>query len=259
MSSPVTSEPEASDLPLLRFENLSALPGVAHGLATRSGGCSPEPWNSLNLSVSTGDTADNVRENRARLLRALGLQKLSHQNQVHGTTVVRLSGEETDTPPHDAQISDVPGLALLTLGADCPGLLACDPERRMVGVAHAGWRGAVAGIVPQWLDAFARAGSPAKDLHVAIGAGIGPCCYQVGPEVVAQAQAWPGGQRAVEERDGRSYFDIRALLRMQLEDRKVASLEVAPYCTACNPTLFYSHRQSGGRTGRFGLAIGLLA
>lgn len=255
MSSPATSDPLPS---LLRFANLSALPGISHGLATRRGGCSPAPWDSLNLSISTGDSPERVRENRARLLRALNLERLSHQNQVHGTTVVRLRGDETETPPHDAQISDVPGLALLTLGADCPGLLACDPERRRVGVAHAGWRGAVAGVVPAWLDAFAQAGSPAGSLHVAIGPGIGPCCYEVGAEVVERARAWPGGAQAVERRDGRSFFDIRALLRSQLDDRGVASLEISPWCTACSPELFYSHRQSGGRTGRFGLAIGLL-
>src|SRR5947209_8503099 len=180
--------PSAASLPLLRF---SQFDGIRHAVSTRHGGISPVPYASLNMSVSTGDSEDNVTVNRRRLVEALGgsadrtlVGRLSHGNHV---SVFR----RDDTLPDeqvfrsDGVVSDVPGLFVLLTFADCVPLLFWDTARGVIGAAHAGWRGTALGIAPAVIQTMVEDfGSNPADVVVGIGPSIGPCCYAVCHDVL---------------------------------------------------------------------------
>ncbi|MEX1020438.1 MAG: polyphenol oxidase family protein, partial [Litorilinea sp.] len=177
----------ANGVVTLGFESLAALPVQGH-VATRHGGVSPAPWQSLNFSVSRGDTPDRVAENRRRLAAALDVDadKLVRCQQVHGTDVQCVDGEHAGVVPvaADALITATPGVPLALVFADCTPILLYDTARHALGVCHAGWRGTVAGAAVATLRAMQRvyATRPA-DVRVGIGPSIGPASYEVGAEV----------------------------------------------------------------------------
>lgn len=252
---------DSTKRPARTFVSLLGIPWLRHGIFGRAGGVSPPPWESLNLSASTGDCPERVAENRERLRRWLGAEVLTPQNQVHSCVVIAIDGPEgmvIARGPHDGQVTHTPGIGLLTLGADCPGILAVDPVRRALGVAHAGWRGSVGGIALELVRAMSlHYGSQAEDLIVGLGPAIGGCCYTIGEEVAEKIAAWPGGDRAltpaIKLPEIPRRADLRRLIQSQLQGVGVQKIEISPDCTQCRSDLFFSHRQSGGTTGRFGL------
>ena len=252
----------ASPLPLYRFGSLAAFPELLHAVATRHGGVSRGPFASLNMSRSVGDAPENARVNRERLCRAAGVrhEELVTCGLVHGTRAlpVSLAHRGGFFPATDALLTDVPNVPLMLCFADCVPIILYDPERRAVGLVHAGWRGTLAGMAASAVAQMAITyGSRPANLRAAIGPAIGPCCYEVGPEVVARVQAaFPDAASLLsDDHDGRAHFDLWEANRQQLLAAGVGQVEVAGLCTACHRDEFFSHRGDGGRTGRFGVVV----
>ncbi len=222
------------------------LPGARAAFTTRVGGTSEGAYASLNLGLLTGDERDTVAENRARAARALRREPASvlSGHQVHGASLqVRADPAEPNgfaepgapLAEADGQVTDTPGLTPAVLVADCLPVALSGP--RGVAMLHCGWRGLAAGIVV--------AGARAVDARAAaIGPGIGPCCYEVGEEVLA---SFAGLGPAVA--DGRM-LDLWEVARRLLAGAGVDTVESSELCTSCNADLFFSHRRDGGATGR---------
>ncbi len=214
--------------------------------SARTGGVSEPPYDSLNLAVLTGDRRDDVRHNRHRLAAALALDPgdVLIGRQVHGAAIARhesasepsaFADPGPDLPEVDAEVTGTPGLAPLVMVADC--LPVALSGSRGVAMLHCGWRGLAAGIVER--------GAREVDAEAAaVGPGIGPCCYEVGDEVL-EAFADLGNGVA----SGRM-LDLREVVRRLLERAGVERIEVSELCTSCEPELFFSHRRDGGDTGR---------
>ena len=222
------------------------LPGARAMFTTRVGGVSRGPYDSLNLGILTGDDRERVRDNRHRLSAALELDPGSVLigRQVHGADVAThdaapapnaFADPGPDLPEVDGQATTRPGLAPLVMVADCLPVALAGP--RGVAMVHCGWRGLAAGIVERGAIAVGASAS-------AIGPGIGPCCYEVGDEVLA---AFEGLGEGISE--GRM-LDLREVARRLLERANIDSVTTSELCTRCNPELFYSHRRDGPRTGR---------
>lgn len=225
------------------------LPGGRVAFSTRLGGVSEGPYESLNLGILTEDDPARVRENRNRLGRALGLDpnRVVMGLQAHGTEVT----EWTETPAYgtayaapgaglhetDGHTTTVPSLALLVLAADCLPIALVSPDR--VSMLHGGWRGLAGGIVERGLSSFET--PPAA----AIGPGIGPCCYEVGPEVLVAFEHLPGVASG-------PMLDLKAAARRLLERGGVERVEDVGLCTSCRPDELFSHRRDQGVTGRQG-------
>lgn len=237
---------------------------VAHGHSTRSGGVSSGPYASLNLSISTGDALSHVQENRRLLGQALGLEPiLPRLKMSHGVQVACLGPlfpRETDLAEADACITDQP-IPLCITTADCVPLIFYCPEKRAVGLAHAGWRGTVNGIAKETVAALQlRYGCRPAELRVAIGPCIGRCCFEVGPEVAQefshrfpqQAVVSPRHTAASGCHENKFEVDLHRANRLWLLAAGVAPehIQHCDLCTACRGDLFFSHRRTGGLTGR---------
>jgi len=249
---------------LYRFEGLSGVDKLPHAVLTRIGGISQGPYATLNLGHTVGDDLAAVAENHRRALGALGLEpgKVVSPYQVHGARVGVVGQAHLGTvqPATDALVTAVPAVPLLMRFGDCAPVLLFDPVRRVIGMAHAGWRGVVAGIVEATVRTMAeRLGCDPADLWAGIGPTIGPCCYTVGPEIVAAVEiACPPGVGVVRNVDGRTHLDLPAAVQAQLRAVGVGRIEDAGLCTACHVGEFFSHRAEHGRTGRFGVVMEVL-
>lgn len=240
---------------------------VAHGLLTRQGGVSAGPYASLNLSVSTGDAPDNVRANCLRAFHALERDSDSVADLwlVHSADVVVADaprGARDSLGKADALVTDRPGVTLFLRFADCVPVLLFDPRRRAIGIVHAGWKGTLAKIAAATVRVMAeRYGSRPADLLAGIGPSIGPCHYEVGPEVVAQTRAVFGASadKLLVRLNGRHHLDLWAANARALCEAGVdaARIQISGLCTACRVDEFFSHRAEKGKTGRFGALIGL--
>lgn len=234
--------------------------GFRHAFSTRMGGVSAPPFDTLNLGFHLGDDDEAVRENRARFAERLGLDgdQLFEQRQVHGTAVREVStsdlAEALADEEGDALIARIEGVGVAARTADCVPVLIAHPPSGHVGAVHAGWRGAVAGIVPRTIDAFSH---DAAELVVAIGPHIRVDAFEIGEEVAREMEdAAKGG--AVVRRDGENpRGDLFALLRLQLRDAGVpdAAIDDVGGCTLSDAAQFFSHRRERGKTGRHLSAI----
>ncbi len=244
---------------LYEFATLAGRAGLRHAISTRLGGVSPAPFASLNLTTARGDTRERVAENLRRLCAVMGLAPaaLVSPQQVHGAHVARVGREMRGriVAGCDGLVTSEPGVALLLRFADCVPLVVYDPTHHAVGVAHAGWRGTVAGIAVALVRAMqTEFGSRPEGLIAGLGPAIGPCCYQVGPEVVREvAAAFGAGDTLLPvQPDGSYHFDLWAANRRLMAQMGVRHIEVAELCTACHTDEFYSHRAEHGRTGHHG-------
>jgi YfiH family protein len=241
----------------------AAIPAAfRHGFTTRAGGVSAAPYDSLNLGGKWGDSAENVAENRRRLLLAARARVMYAVSQVHGTRVVRVAaGQDPDAVKDveaDGLCSAEAGLGLSIYVADCVPVLLADPRLGACAALHAGWRGTVAGMAGAGVTALVRGfGCRQEDLRVALGPCIGACCFDVGPEVVAAFEAaWPDAHAAgivVETRGFQPRIDLRRCLRLQFQAAGVLPehIDASSDCTVCDPAgRFYSFRHSGRLTGQ---------
>ena len=257
-------------VPYLVFPELAAEAGLVHGIFTRAGGVSDGPYASLNVSFAVGDERERVLENRRRAARALGADagQVYGARQMHGASwrVVDagLAPAAIEREPFDILLGGTPGHLLLLKFADCTPLLLWDPWRRWVAVAHAGWRGTAAGVAAVAVRALAAAGgSEPSDLWAGIGPCIGPCCYEVGAEVInAVSAAVPDGAAVWRAGAGdRPHLDLVAATRQQLQGAGLREERILRMdrCTACEPDTFFSHRALGFPAGRFAVAAGVRA
>ncbi|MEA3345074.1 MAG: peptidoglycan editing factor PgeF [Chloroflexota bacterium] len=237
---------------------------LIQGVFTRQGGVSREPWGSLNVGHTVGDDTRAVEVNHHRICQALDIPReaITTAHQVHGARVGRVGAEDQGTTlsSTDGLITDVPDVALMLRFADCVPLLFFDPHRPAVGLAHAGWRGTLAGIARKVVRAMAIAfNSQPEELIAGIGPSIGPCCYQIGWDLADRVQAqFPQWPDLIHWRcSDRPYLDLWRANQRQLEEAGVRSIALAQRCTACRVDEFFSHRAEGGRTGRFAVVIGL--
>jgi len=227
------------------------LGGARAAFSTRQGGVSEPPFDSLNLGLLTDDHEDAVNENRMRLARALDFEpeQVVFARQVHGTDLIehpiefrgsfvrsdRTKEPRNGVPDADGHIVRGPGLAALVFVADCLPVALAGPEG--VAMVHAGWRGLAGGIIGAGAEAVGATSA-------AIGPGIGPCCYEVGEEVLGAF-----GDLGQGIADGRM-LDLPEVARRLLAHAGVERVESAGLCTSCEPELFFSHRRDRGRTGR---------
>jgi YfiH family protein len=249
-------------LPLPLLQSPVIPEGFAHGFPTRAGGVSGPPYQTLNFARAWGDGREAVLQNRRRLLAALGVERLYMIRQVHGAQVVQIGAgdppETLDGAQGDAMITDQPGAGLGVFSADCVPLLFADPETGACGTAHAGWRGVVAGIASATVAAMAAAfGTRPAALRVAMGPAIGPCCFEVGDEVVAAFEARHPGARGlgvvVEGKGARAHIDLPRSLSLELQNAglPLSQLDASAPCTLCDPAArFYSYRRDNRRTGQ---------
>ncbi len=222
------------------------LPGARAVFTTRRGGHSAGPYASLNLGFATDDDPAAMERNRAGLPEQIGSGPPSFTYQVHGAEVRRITAAHPpdDTRPRvDGQATNLPGVAMAALVADClPIAVAGGGAAAML---HAGWRGLQAGVIAAGVRAVRDLGATAEpELAAAIGPGAGPCCYEVGDEVHAAF----AGYRDVRRGDN---LDLKAIARRQLLAAGVHTVHDIELCTLCAPAdLLYSHRRDGGVTGR---------
>lgn len=220
--------------------------GARAAFSTRLGGTSEGDYGSLNLGVLTDDEERVVRGNRRRLSAALGIDpdRVVIGRQVHGSDVLVHDGPQdpapwstagADPPEGDGHVIAEPGVAALVFVADCLPIALSGP--RGVAMVHGGWRGLAGGIVGRGAEAVGAT-------DAAVGPGIGPCCYEVGDEVLAAFA--PLGRRFA---DGRM-LDLAGVASALLERAGVERIEASGLCTRCSPELLFSHRGSGGRCGR---------
>jgi polyphenol oxidase len=232
---------------ILRSSLLSAFP---HGFTTRGGGVSPAPWDSLNLGRSVGDDPARVAENWARLEQTTGL-RFARVRQVHAARVVHLHAPGEPVEEADAVLSTTPGMAACVSIADCVPVLIADPASGAVVAVHAGWRGTVARAAAAGVRALV--GLPGVEparLVAAIGPSIGPCCYEVSPDLAARFEDDLG--EVARQVQGRWHVDLWAANRLVLLEAGLVAerVEVVARCTRCDIGRFFSHRRDGGHTGR---------
>lgn len=230
--------------------------GVPHGFFTRRGGVSEGPFASLNCSLSSADDPARVAENRARVARAMAVapDRLVGVQQVHGVVVARvgLPWPAGQGPAADALVTARPGVALGVITADCAPVLFADPSAGVVGAAHAGWRGAVAGVLEATLREMVALGAAPARVRAAIGPRIGQQSYEVGADLRSAVLA--GGSEhdawfAPGRRPGHWQFDLGGYCAARLRRIGLASIALLPADTAAEPERFFSHRRrtlSGG-------------
>ena len=226
-----------------------ALADVQHGFFTRKGGASSGIFEGLNCGLGSSDQADIVKINRHRVAAALNLppEALCAANQVHSADVVTVHEAQTDTvPTADALVTKTPGLALVILTADCQPVLFSDPKAGVVGAAHAGWKGAIAGILEATVEAMEDLGARREDITAVIGPSISQRAYEVGPEFFEDFLAEdPGYARFFANGDGDRYlFDLPAFGLYRLREAGVGHAEWTRHCTYSDPARFYSYRRS---------------
>ena len=239
---------------------LSALGLAEHAFGTRCGGVSGGPFSSLNVSFRVGDREEDVRRNLDLFREAFAIPhgNLVLMGQVHGERIHVIDSDEPPpacVPECDGLITARPGVALGVRTADCVPLFFVDPVRRVIGAAHAGWRGTALGMAGKMVAAFVEGfASRPEDILAAVGPAVGPCCYQVDDPVHAALAAHAGAKRFLKpcREEGRWMLDLALANRLQIGERGVpeTNIHMAELCTACRQELFFSHRASSGRSGR---------
>jgi YfiH family protein len=231
-------------------DNLASLKSVAHGFFTRQGGVSDGIYASLNCGLGSEDEPDAVRENRRRVVAHLAATDIVSAHQVHGTTALHVdqvwpSGVR---PKADAMVTATRGLALGVLTADCAPVLLADAEAGVVGAAHAGWRGAVAGVLEATIAAMENLGASRTRITAAVGPCIRQPAYEVGPEFKAEfLRQDPANGRFFTRGPGpggRPRFDLSAYALSRLQAARVVSAVQSDACTFAQPEEFFSYRGS---------------
>jgi hypothetical protein len=241
-------------------------PGLRNGISTRVGGYSQNELYSLNLGLKVGDLAQNLRRNRQKFCEAVGVttERVVSAGQIHGVQVARVDERNlgqriADT---DGLITNIFGIPLLLFFADCVPLLIYDPIHQAIGLSHAGWKGTLHSIGPRTLIAMQAAfGTDPADCLIGIGPSIGPDDYEVDKPVIdAIQQRWQEMDTFCQpSRANHWLLDLWTWNSQQLvvSGVKENNIFVAGVSTASNSELFFSHRASGGKAGRFGVLMSL--
>ncbi len=249
----------------LEILTAQALVPVHHGFFTRKGGASSGVFSGLNCGQGSSDQSAVVDINRGRVAAAMGVapDRLVTMNQVHSADVATLDGPPAERPRADAMVTATPGLALAVLSADCQPVLLADRAAGVIGAVHAGWRGALAGVLEATVAAMARLGADPERMVAVIGPTISQGAYEVGPDLLDAFLAEdPDSDRFFAQgRGDRLLFDLPGYGLARLRAAGVGRAEWTRHCTYSDPELFYSYRRAthGGEAdyGRLIAAIRL--
>ena len=236
---------------MIQARPLADLEGVQHRFFTRRGGVSAGLYSSLNCGYGSGDLPDNVRENRRRAAAAfeLGEPDLLTVHQFHSTDVLTVADQRWSSPgapKADALVTDRPGVVLAVLAADCAPVLFADGDAGVIGAAHAGWKGALGGVVDTTIAAMERLGARRERIRAAIGPCIGRDSYEVGPEFPAPFEAQDAGNAAFfrpAARAGHFLFDLAGYLAHRLQRAGIAA-SVSGHDTLAAGEDFFSYRRN---------------
>lgn len=248
----------------IRLHRSSVIPpGFVHGFPERTGGISTGARSSLNLGARWGDDRENVEANRRLLAEHAGYDpaQLVATRHVHGTNVFRVGEPLAPDAEFDGLVSDRVGPVLGAFAADCIPILFAEPQARVCGAAHAGWRGTVNGVAPNVIARMVEAGARADRIRVALGPSIGKCCFEVGPEVVEEFRAALGDLPGlVVPGPRKDHIDLRVASRAMLERAGVRPehIDDTPPCTRCEAERFFSYRRDGKDGGVHMAFIGLV-
>jgi polyphenol oxidase len=264
--SPIATRPDTLSIPtaLTDWE----IPGLVHGFGGRDSGVSVGPFASFNLARWVGDDPLSVAENWRRWNACYPNFNVALLSQVHGKLVHKIDrsgigsatvvsnhsdvSRDGNRPEGDGMVTATAGIALGIFTADCVPTLMVDADRRIVGALHAGWRGTIAGIAAEGVSAMVALGARAASIRAALGPSIGLCCFEVDTALAEDfARRIPGAAaHSRNGRPGKSYLDLRAILRDQLQRAglEAASITNVGPCTRCANDLFFSRRAVGGRT-----------
>ena len=238
-------------LPIIQSATLAAA-GVKHAFFTRNGGVSEGVYASLNGGVGSSDARENVAENKRRMAETLGVsaERFLVPFQIHSADCFAVDAPWTDRPRCDGLATTTPGLALGVTGADCGMILFSDPKAAVVGACHAGWKGALTGVIESTLAAMEKLGARRAETIVTLGPAIGPASYEVGPEFFAQFVAQsPEHARffSPSVKPEHKMFDLPGFIGMRVERAGVAQFENLDLDTYADETRFYSYRRTTHR------------
>jgi polyphenol oxidase len=237
----------------LQAAKLSALPGIRHAFFTRSGGVSQGIYASLNAGVGSADDPLKVAENRARMAKAVGAEPehLLTAYQIHSPDVVVAVEPWTQAtrPRADAIVTRMPGLAIGVSTADCGAILLADPRARVIGAAHAGWRGALSGVIEAAIEAMEQLGADRTRAVAAVGPMIRQRHYEVGSDLLDRfVAADPANTRFFAAgRNGHAFFDLAGYIAARLARAGITQVEDLELCTYAEPERFFSYRRSTHR------------
>jgi YfiH family protein len=236
---------------MLQAESLSALSGIRHGFFTRAGGVSDGIYASLNGGVGSEDSPAKVAENRARMAQSLNVapDRLLTCYQIHSPEVVvaETPWDASERPRADAIVTRTPGLAIGISTADCGPVLLADTEARVIGAAHAGWRGAITGVIEATIAKMEQLGAKRSRMVAAAGPMIRQPNYEVGQELVDRFVAIaPSNVRFFKpaKREGHAMFDLAGFVVSRLRRAEIAEIEDIGLCTYADPAQFYSYRRA---------------
>lgn len=250
--------------------SLAGQPGIRHAFFTRLGGVSDGFYASLNGGLGSHDEPSRVAENRRRMAEQLGVpaSHLVSLYQVHSAEVAVIEGPMAlaDRPRADAMVTRVPNLALGIATADCGPILFADPVGRVVGAAHAGWKGALTGVIAATVEAMVRLGSRRSDIVAVLGPTISQPAYEVGEDFRSRFSAEvPGSDVYFSEgaREGHAQFDLPGFIARRLGEAGIEKASALGLCTYADPERFFSYRRTTHRGeadyGRLISAISLAA
>ncbi|MFN0205258.1 MAG: peptidoglycan editing factor PgeF [Planctomycetota bacterium] len=244
---------------IYQFPRLAADPRLVHGISSR------EKNISYSVTDKYGEKYGDPTEARREFFDTLQIdpERAQFAGQVHGSRVAwvaeNVSGgalvRKNVINETDALITKTPDVGLFITAADCPPILMWDRKAGFLAAVHSGWRGTAVEIAVHTLREFAAAGSRAQNIQIGIGPGIGPCCYEVGAEVVECVPSRWRGSVVQLSAAGRPMLHLRKWIMLQIEEAGVPpeNIEFLDYCTSCRTDLFFSHRAERGECGRFGL------
>lgn len=235
---------------MLQSSILAALPGIRHAFFTREGGVSDGVYASLNGGIGSKDEPAKVNENRARMAQALDVkpERFLTCYQIHSPNVVEAREPWTyETRPRaDAIVTRTPSLAIGVSTADCGPVLFADPQAKVIGAAHAGWRGALTGVLEATVEAMEQLGAKRSRIVAAAGPMIHQPNYEVGPDLVERFMAAdPANARFFAPgRPGKSMFDLPGYVTARLNRLGLAAVDHIALCTYADPARFYSYRRT---------------
>ena len=257
---------------LFHFDNLTKFAGIFHFITTREGGYSLTPYDTMNLAVTVGDDPEAVRRNRTLLASLLGISTSDFAlcKQVHGNNIIEANRNNIDSNSQnrfnvlseaDAMITITPGICIMILIADCVPILLYDPIKKAIGITHAGWRGTVKRIAEKTVEKLVdKYNCNPEDIMAGIGPSIGPCCYEVGPDVIEEFERTDDDTNDIitdGKEDGKGHLNLwlankKQLLRAAINENNIVTADL---CTCCHSDMFFSYRCHGRKSGRFAAGI----
>lgn len=253
---------EIQDFKYITFPVFEKYDNLLNCFTTRKGGVSKESFESMNIGFKTGDNAENVKRNIEIMAEKLGINidDIVETNQTHTNNIKYVSEEHkgrvfAQSPFRDVDgiYTDIKNIALMSFHADCTPIFFYDPDKKAIGLAHAGWRGTLQNISGIMVRAFVKDfNSDPKNIITAIGPSLGQCCFEVDGDVAKLFLAEDEGFKNYMEIKGAKYhfnlWEINKYLLMK-EGIKEENIEISRLCTKCHNDMFFSHRGQGGKRG----------